>query len=197
MLRKYLKRYTPPQAKIKEHRFISCFGRLLHDPRLWHLSRHSVPGAFAIGLFWAFFPIPGQMLIAGIFAIYFKKNIPISVALIWITNPVTIPPIFYANYRIGAFLLGLESVSIRFSPSLEWLMATMHAIWWPLLLGSLVVATVSSIVGYYLISGLWRLSVVISHRKRKERNRERNAHRVSQERQKRSYSGSNHSETLD
>lgn len=163
----------PPPAKIKGHPLIARFGDLLHDAQLWHLTRHSVPGAFAIGLFWAFFPIPGQMMVAAMFAIYFRKNIPVSVALIWITNPITIPPIFYVNYRIGAFLLGIESIPMQFRPTLEWLLSIIHAIWWPLLFGSIIVATLSSISGYYLISGLWRLSVVLSHRKRKTRNANR------------------------
>jgi uncharacterized protein (DUF2062 family) len=48
-----------------------------------------------VGLFCAFIPVPFQMLLAAPSAIIFSANLPVSIALVWITNPITMPPIFF------------------------------------------------------------------------------------------------------
>jgi uncharacterized protein (DUF2062 family) len=173
MMKKHLKRYFPKPAEIKNHRFLKKFGTLFHDPNLWHFSRRSVPGAFAIGLFCAFFPFPGQMVAAALVAIWFRKNIPISVALIWITNPLTIPPIFFLNYKLGAAILGLPPVGFDFEWSLSWLLEKIGLIWLPLFVGSVISATVCAVSGYFLISLIWRYTIVLSHKKRQKKRAQR------------------------
>ena len=42
-------------------------------------------------------PIPGQMFIAVALAIIFTANLPISFALIFVTNPLTMPAVFYLS----------------------------------------------------------------------------------------------------
>ena len=54
----------PDHQKIKENKWMRVFGPLIHESNLWHLNRRSAKGAFAVGLFFAFWPVPFQMLLA-------------------------------------------------------------------------------------------------------------------------------------
>lgn len=170
MPKKLIKRYMPDHATIRSHRHLRIFGTLLHDPNLFHLNRRSASGAFAVGLFVAFVPVPFQMLLAAACAIFFRVNLPLAVALVWVTNPITIPPMFYSAYLLGAWLLGLPEREAHFELSADWLMNEMSAIWEPFLLGCFVLGSLSALGGFLLIRGLWRLHVV-KHYQRKRRNR--------------------------
>ncbi len=164
-----IKRFTPDHDKIRNHKHLQVFGSLLHDPNLWHLNRRSAAGAFGVGLFMAFVPLPSQMLLAAAAAVILRVNLPLSVALVWITNPITIPPMFYFAYRVGAAALDHEAQALEFELTSEWLMHSLNDIWAPLLLGCLVCASVSAAIGYFGIHGLWRLHILIHMKKRKQR----------------------------
>lgn len=168
MPRKLIKRYFPDCGRIREsHKLRSIFGTLLHDPNLWHLNRHSVAGAFAVGLFCAFIPFPGQMVIAAAAAVFWRVNLPISVAVVWISNPVTIPPMFYAAYKVGERVLGREPGPFELELSLEWLTSEFAEVWLPLVIGCAIVGSLSAVTGYFLVRIYWRLHVAKSWEQRK------------------------------
>ncbi|MDT8375841.1 MAG: DUF2062 domain-containing protein [Mariprofundaceae bacterium] len=156
----------PDHKNIREHRHLQCFGKLLHDPNLWHLNRHSVAKAFATGLFIAWVPIPFQMVLAAGCAILLHANLPLSVILVWLTNPVTMPPMFYAAYKLGALLLGEKLQHFDMELSFAWLQHEMGLIWEPFLLGCFVIGAVSALLGYCGIQLSWRWMVVQKWRKR-------------------------------
>lgn len=173
MPKRIIKRYIPDHRKIREHKHLRFFGALLHDPNLWHFNRRSVSGAMSVGLFAAFMPIPFQMVLAVALAIPFRVNIPISVGLVWLTNPVTMPPVFYAAYKIGAWILGEPMrPPVSFEISIDWMMQELMLIWQPFLLGSFILATASAVLGNVAVRLLWRLHV-IRYIKRKRLKRQR------------------------
>lgn len=167
MAKKLIRRYLPDAHKLRSHQHLRLFGSLLHNPNLWHLNRRSVAGAFAIGLFMAFVPMPFQMIPAAALAIVLRVNLPIAVALVWITNPVTMPPIYYFCYRIGAWLLDTPLDVVKFQISWEWLGTELLRVWKPFLLGSLLVGTVCAAAGYFGMHALWRWHVIREWEKRK------------------------------
>jgi len=169
MPRKFIKRFLPDPQTIKEHKNLRMFGSALHDPNLWHLNRRSVAVAFAIGMFMAFVPMPFQMVPAAAMAIYMRANLLISVALVWITNPVTMPPIFYFCYFIGTQVLGKKVNQFAFDVSWQWFSSELGRVWQPFLLGCLIMSTFFSIVGYLTIQGIWRWHVAREWQKRKLR----------------------------
>ena len=167
MARKIIKRYMPDVHKIRAHKHVRMFGKLLHEPNLWHLNRHSVSGSFAVGLFWAFAPIPFQMIPSAATAIWLRVNLPISVALVWITNPFTMAPVFYFNYKLGSWLLRQPAQDVSFEFTLDWATQQLGAIWQPFFLGSFVVAGLASAAGYWAMRGFWRLQTVRQWERRK------------------------------
>lgn len=169
MPRKFFKKYIPSAQYIKNNKSLSMFGKLLHEPNLWHLNRRSVASAFAVGLFFAWWPVPLQMVFAAGGAIAFRANLPVSVALVWITNPVTMPPMFYFAYKVGVWIIGAPERVVKFNVSLDWLMTEMLLIWKPFLVGCFTVATISSLLGYISISLIWRYSVIKRHGLRSRR----------------------------
>jgi len=175
----WLKRVTPDRAKIRDHKHLRVFGRLLHDPNLWHLNRRSVSGAFAVGLFVMYLPPLGQMLVAAAGAILMRVNLPISVALVWITNPLTIPPMFFFSYLLGAWILDIEAQVEPFDLEfwLEW--RNWLDIIVPLTLGNLVCGTACAAGGYLAIQGIWRWNLARQIRRRKERLRKARGSRPS------------------
>ncbi|RMG31019.1 MAG: DUF2062 domain-containing protein [Gammaproteobacteria bacterium] len=171
MPKRLIQRYLPDSREVRRHPWIRRFGHRLHDPNLWHLNRRSFAGGVAIGLFCALLPLPGQMVAAAALAILFRANLPTAVVLVWLTNPLTIPPVFFAAYLFGCYLLGKPPVVADLA---NWkaLLAHFEAIWVPLLTGSLVLGTLLAGVGYVIVRFLWRWYVL---RKQARRNARRTA----------------------
>lgn len=178
MPKKFIRRYLPDHQKVREHRVVAVFGKWLHEPNLWHLNRRSVSGAAAVGLFCAFLPVPLQMAFAAAGAILFRVNLPQSVVTVWLTNPLTMPPIFYFNYRVGEALLGLQHQPVDFEVSASWLMQELAQIWLPLLVGSLTMGCLLAVTGFVAVRGLWRLHVISHYKKRRHRRHSGSASRV-------------------
>ena len=162
----------PKPHAIREHRALRAVAARLHDPNLWHLNRHSVSVAAFIGVFTALLPIPLQMLVAALASLWARCNITIAVVLVWITNPLTMPPIFYLTYRVGTWLLGVPASVPQFELSAAWIRASLGEIWLPLLAGSLVSALVCATLAWATMRVLWRLGVQLKWRARLRARRE-------------------------
>ena len=145
----------PHPRNIAYMRRWGWLGRKLFAADLWHLNRRTVALAFLNGLFWACMPMPFQMVAAAFSALILRCNVPISVGLVWLTNPVTMLPYFFAAYQLGALILGSDRVSFPASISTAWLQEQTTLIWWPLLTGSLVFGVLLSLIGYCVIRLWW------------------------------------------
>ncbi len=159
MPRKFFKKYSPSPKTIRENKALGCLGESIHQPNLWSMNRHSIAKAFAIGLFCTWIPLPLQTVLAAILAIYYRAHLPLSVALVFITNPITIPPMFYFAYRLGGLMLGIEPQQVPMDLSWQWLTTTLAHIWQPLLFGCLILGIISSVTGYFFIHLLWKKNI--------------------------------------
>jgi len=171
MSNKFWKRYLPDPTKIREIKALGFLGDKLYSPNLWYLNRQSVARAFAVGL-WAMYtpPLPWQQVIAAVGAVYFNANLPIAVALVWITNPITWLPMYYLAYLIGSWALGTTTFTFdRFSE----LFAVDKALEFgaPLLIGCFILMNIGAVLGYFGVHLLWRRGVMHALELRKLRGK--------------------------
>ncbi len=131
------------------------------------VNRNAVSKAILVGLFFAFIPMPMQMLAVILMIPFMKFNVPLGVSLVWITNPVTMPFIFYAELIIGD-LITFEPVTqdLDFMVELftmDWFssafLSKLMEIIVPMYIGAFFTATVLAISGYYSVRYLWWRSV--------------------------------------
>ncbi len=169
MLRETLRQLIPTRARIKEIKLHERLGTWIYRPSLWHINRHSISMAIFVGLSIAFVPAPGQTLLAAFLALQFRCNLPLTLSLIWISNPITMPVLYYFAYRVGALLLQVPDTSFDFELTWQWLSGTSIAIWKPLLLGCLTCGVTAGALGYFAMNMLWR-----SHVARRWKTRSRN-----------------------
>jgi len=167
MPRHLFKRLAPSPEAIRENKCLQVFGAFIHSPNLWHLNRHAVARAFATGFFWALIPIPFQMVFSAGTAILWRANLPISITLVWLTNPLTMPPVFYGTYRIGAWIVDAPHIEFPREVDVDWFFASLNIIWEPLFVGSLLSAFVAGLIGYAAIHGFWRWHTVRRYRLRR------------------------------
>lgn len=159
------KKFLPTPEKVKQNKALKFLGTLLHDPNIWHINRRSIAGGVAIGFFFAWYPMPFQMLCASLVAIWLRKNLPLAIISTLITNPLTMPPFYFFAYWLGNKLLGLGDVSppegsVEIQMSFEWLWTQLGTIWQPLLFGCVVMSIVCSFLGYVLMRIFWRFLVI-------------------------------------
>lgn len=144
-------------------------GPRLQDPSLWHINRRSCSLAVAVGMFCAFIPVPFQMLIAAVLAVALRVNVLVAVPLVWISNPVTMPPMFYFCYLVGTAMLDKKPGRFHFQLSFDWLLTGLAEIWQPFLLGCFTVGAVSAVLSYILTRLLWRLHIISHIKERAQR----------------------------
>lgn len=169
MPKKILKKFVPNVEKLKQYKSLKFLGARLHESDLWHLNRRSVSLAFAIGLLVSWIPTPGQMIIAAVVALYIRANLPISVSLVWVTNPITMPAMYYFAYVVGLWVSGESSPEVDFEFSLTNIFSSLGDIGVPFLLGCLFLGVISALLGYFGISLFWRHSTVKRWRLRKNK----------------------------
>ncbi len=169
MPRRFFRKFALNRERLRKLWFIEPFDHLLHDPDLWGIRRRSVVPAFSLGLFIAFMPIPGHPLIAALLAIPLRVNVAIATVTTFISNPLTMGPMYFSAYWLGRALLGLEPQPFEFELSMSWLGNQFQHIWQPMVLGCVLLGSFSAFVGYVSLDLLWRASIADYLAKRRKR----------------------------
>lgn len=168
MPRKKLKKFLPTHEKIKKQKVLKIFGKFLNKKEIWSLSRKRIVAGVLIGIFVAALPMPFQSVLAVFLAIVFNANLPISFALIFISNPLTMPALFYFEYKLGNLIIQ-EKTTIEFN--FESMYDNFDQIALSLWSGALVVGIFASVVCAILINFIWIYSV----KKQRKKNQKEEA----------------------
>ncbi len=157
----------------------------------------SIAAGASIGMFIAMLPIYGfQMIVAAAVAAVARVNKVAAVVPVWITNPLTIPPILYLQYKLGKLAVWGEedpeiwhkmqrlgkaaseaSVLDLKDSSRQVFIAARELGWevlWPLLVGAIISGLVLGLITYPLM-----LRAVLWYRRRREARRSRRRDRLA------------------
>jgi uncharacterized protein len=158
---RWLTRHIPTRETVHEHRLLRPFAGQLTHPSLWRMTRRSVPRGVAVGLFVAVIIPFMHTFIAALVAIPTRANVAVAALFTLVVNPLTIPPMYYAAYRIGSWELHHDSrllnpaAAARFSSELSRLLFWVHHASGPIALGILTIAAVLASCGYLAASFVW------------------------------------------
>lgn len=172
-----LRQLLPSAESLRANRWLRWLGPGLQHPKLWHLSRRGLAMGMALGFFFGLLIPLAQIPLSAAAAVALRANVPAAVASTLVTNPVTFGPIYYAAWRVGSALLG-QPVGARPPPVTVTDDQAGYERWWqaayrrissvgkPLLLGLAVMATATGVATYFVVSAIWKVSVLWKWRRR-------------------------------
>jgi uncharacterized protein len=173
-MQRWLTRITPDRHTLERHWCLKHFTSTLIDRGCWTFHRHSVTRAFALGLFVAFIPptplLPVHLLACTILGMYFRLNLPVMFATVFVSNPLTWFPQVAGSLWVGAKLMGLDLMPLLHAVKHQSFSADISGLWAPLLLGALVLGLIAAAFGFILAEGAWRARVILHLRSRRARS---------------------------
>ncbi|HYU12653.1 MAG TPA: DUF2062 domain-containing protein [Stellaceae bacterium] len=170
----WLRRHIPTRETVHQNRLLRPFASHLTHSSLWRLNRRSVPRAVALGLFVAVIIPVMHTAVAAVLAIPARANVAVAAAFTLVVNPLTIPPLYYAAYRIGAWELHQDSRLVnaaaaeRVSSELSRILFWIHQASGPIALGVLTIAVAAAVVGYTAAALSWRFLARSRYRRRRK-----------------------------
>ena len=159
-----LRARVPSREELEANRWLRVLAPYLADTKLWHWSRRGVAAGVAIGLFIGLLIPVAQILLAAVAAVVLRANIPVAAAATFITNPFTVPPIYYAAYHLGVWATGTPAPAAVSLTDPASILENLGTIGMPLLAGLGISATLLALTSYLLISQAWAWRVALKRR---------------------------------
>ncbi|WP_375290431.1 DUF2062 domain-containing protein [Qipengyuania sp.] len=174
----------PTREELAENKYLAPIAHRFLSPELWRFTRRSVPRGVALGLFAGFIVPLGQVFLAAFLALPARANVPLAALTTFVTNPLTLPFWLIAANRVGAFMLDIESPVMSQAAGDLASNSGVLAGWFETAgitaFGFVVLAILSSAIGYLVASAVWRLVV---GRKRRRRVAAAHLRRAAQQQQ--------------
>ncbi len=149
-----LRALVPRREQLEANPWLRGLAPYLANPKLWQWSRRGVAMGVAIGLFIGFLVPVAQILLAAAAAVFLRANVPVAALGTLVTNPLTIPPIYYAAYHLGAWATGASATAVSLAdPFSIW--ESLGSIGVPLFTGLAITASFAAVASYLLISRAW------------------------------------------
>ena len=159
-----IRKNTPTREEMAENKYLAPIAHRFLSPELWRFTRRSVPRGVALGLFAAFIIPLGQIFLAAFLALPSRANVPLAALVTFVTNPFTLPFWLVVANRIGEFLLRFDaggvSLAAASADETTWAWLTMvYEVGAATILGCLVLAVVSPLLGWVIAGWVWRAVV--------------------------------------
>jgi uncharacterized protein (DUF2062 family) len=141
--------FTGPRERLKQ--LVVRMRQLEGDPRF-------IAMGMAVGIFVSMLPIiPLQTVVAVALAFLFRGSKTAAALGTWLSNPLTIPLVYYANYKLGCVLLGYQNTvnHIAFN-SFSQLMALGIEVTQAMILGGAVLGAVLGVAAYFITLRIYR-----------------------------------------
>ncbi|MEQ6884502.1 DUF2062 domain-containing protein [Salicola sp. Rm-C-2C1-2] len=152
---------------------------LVGHPRLWRMlyvtgclrgGVESAARGVSVGLFVGLTPTVGfQTIFMIIGCVIVRGNFPAAFAVSWLSNPITMAPLYWGFHELGELLTVLLPVSLDLIPS--WMFENVGDTMTFTAIGSLIVATPFAVGGYFATHGVSRW-IRLRRRLRRERRDE-------------------------
>jgi hypothetical protein len=174
---RWLTRHIPTRDTIGEYRLLRPFAPHLTHPSLWRMSRRSVPRGVAVGLFVAIIMPFMHTVIAALLAIPTRANVAVAAVITLVVNPLTMGPMYYAAYHIGAWELHHDGqlvdahAAAQLSGELSRLLFWLHHASGAIAVGILTMAVLAAALGYLAASFVWGLWSRTKWRQRRQARR--------------------------
>lgn len=143
MIMSIIKRAKRWHGKVRKKKLRELYHDIMKSK---HTPEEIALGA-AIGLFFSILPTWGAGML---FAVFIAWRLKLSMISTWIAtllvNPFNGSFVYYANYKIGSFILGtepLDNIRINFE--------TIKDIGIPLYLGGVILAAILAIICYFVV----------------------------------------------
>ena len=162
MIRKTLKNTT------KSEKLKAFIKKSKVPPEYLFPNRKMISKGVFIGIFIAFIPMPMQMALVLAVMPFTRFNVPIALAMCWLSNPFTMPPMYYMEYLTGSFILGTQVAPVEMT--LDWFSANIDDIFIPLYFGTALYSIFGSLTAYWAVNHFWKGSV---HKDRKKHRHNR------------------------
>ncbi len=156
-------RFLKHPRKLRDRPVMRWFARHFLDKQVWKPTQHTLAGGTAVGMFVTLQLLPIQTPSAVILAAIFRVNIPIAIALCWLSNPFTIPFLAWLEYAVGKWFLALYT-TVPATPFPKQLPDSMVDAWVVLrehapvmLMGGILVGAVGALISYVASWGVWEV----------------------------------------
>jgi uncharacterized protein (DUF2062 family) len=181
----WIHRNLPTREQMEKSRWMRPFSDRILRSELWRFTRRSVPRGVALGMLVGIIVPFAQILIASLLCLSVRANVPVAALTTFITNPITTPLIWVLSYKVGAWLLRVDAMTVvapvntamehsEFADMLQWLTgATLVTAF-----GLVVVAVFAAAVSYLATSFVWRNAVATRRARRLKRMRARMEQRL-------------------
>lgn len=173
-----LKKWLLNATRLRRRQALRPLRHRIRHKALWSFNRDSVARAAALGMFFGILTPIAQILFAIIGAIALRANVVVAALTTFISNPLTIPPIYFWSYRLGIFLTGqtgdsaeaevLAGVEEATESALEvtgWFPALLDwvaSVGPPLAVGVVTTALGAGLAAFLLVHAVWGMGIALS-----------------------------------